>query len=113
MNLCLLISFLLSVLRPPRSTLFPYTTLFRSRGETERPEPGRLELGLFGRREAACRADGADREPLAPAEGGSRAALGRDPALGRLRQGGQGRGDRGGRLDLHAEGGARLPHGRA
>src|SRR2546421_5078600 len=25
--------------RPPRSTLFPYTTLFRSRAETEHQEP--------------------------------------------------------------------------
>src|SRR2546422_9351205 len=25
--------------RPPRSTLFPYTTLFRSRGLTRRPHP--------------------------------------------------------------------------
>src|SRR3712207_8581927 len=30
--------------RPPRSTLFPYTTLFRSGGETpESGEPGRAE----------------------------------------------------------------------
>src|SRR5207248_10051549 len=27
---CILISFFLLILRPPRSTLFPYTTLFRS-----------------------------------------------------------------------------------
>src|SRR2546430_13525860 len=27
--------------RPPRSTLFPYTTLFRSRGESRRGEAGR------------------------------------------------------------------------
>src|SRR2546430_10125029 len=30
--------------RPPRSTLFPYTTLFRSIGE-ERPDPGDHILG--------------------------------------------------------------------
>src|SRR2546430_3701357 len=37
--------------RPPRSTLFPYTTLFRSRSEARRPceLPGRLEKP-FGRR---------------------------------------------------------------
>src|SRR2546429_2996021 len=35
--------------RPPRSTLFPYTTLFRSQGEAGRPDadvlghPGRIE----------------------------------------------------------------------
>src|SRR2546422_730046 len=28
----------LMIRRPPRSTLFPYTTLFRSRGSTERVE---------------------------------------------------------------------------
>src|SRR3989454_11869252 len=29
--------------RPPRSTLFPYTTLFRSRSLVVRPEGGRLQ----------------------------------------------------------------------
>src|SRR3712207_9184411 len=29
--------------RPPRSTLFPYTTLFRSRGRDRRPVPGRAQ----------------------------------------------------------------------
>src|SRR2546426_2462945 len=29
--------------RPPRSTLFPYTTLFRSRGPCRRREPAALE----------------------------------------------------------------------
>src|SRR2546430_12198962 len=44
--------------RPPRSTLFPYTTLFRSHDPQERPErtapvdPGRLlELGRDGEEE--------------------------------------------------------------
>src|SRR2546429_8135428 len=37
--------------RPPRSTLFPYTTLFRSQDETRGGEP----VGELGRRdEAAC-----------------------------------------------------------
>src|SRR5438128_3414915 len=31
--LCLLFFFFLMIRRPPRSTLFPYTTLFRSTGE--------------------------------------------------------------------------------
>src|SRR5262245_65909773 len=31
-SLCLLFFFFLMIRRPPRSTLFPYTTLFRSRG---------------------------------------------------------------------------------
>src|SRR3712207_7046964 len=35
--------------RPPRSTLFPYTTLFRSRGQAEVPLPVvRLLLGVSG-----------------------------------------------------------------
>src|SRR3989454_5268284 len=35
--------------RPPRSTLFPYTTLFRSRaiGEGQRGDPGAVELDEF------------------------------------------------------------------
>src|SRR3712207_8723811 len=44
------------ILRPPRSTLFPYTTLFRSRGEYEITdlnrlylEEGTLNVELFGR----------------------------------------------------------------
>src|SRR5438477_4677885 len=32
--------FFLMIRRPPRSTLFPYTTLFRSRGALERPAQG-------------------------------------------------------------------------
>src|SRR3712207_8610208 len=31
--------FFLMIRRPPRSTLFPYTTLFRSRGGGEHPQP--------------------------------------------------------------------------
>src|SRR3712207_7551702 len=31
--------------RPPRSTLFPYTTLFRSRDRDPRPEDDRADLG--------------------------------------------------------------------
>src|SRR2546427_4848494 len=34
-----LVFFFLMIRRPPRSTLFPYTTLFRSRG-IARPDPG-------------------------------------------------------------------------
>src|SRR4030088_776978 len=54
---CVLFFFFLMIRRPPRSTLFPYTTLFRSepgaglRGEVEDPtwmpgEPG-FDLGMF------------------------------------------------------------------
>src|SRR3712207_8745383 len=32
--------------RPPRSTLFPYTTLFRSRGEARRPVEARVTGGF-------------------------------------------------------------------
>src|SRR6266481_5999934 len=39
-NLCLFIFFFLMIRRPPRSTLFPYTTLFRSEG----PSATRLEI---------------------------------------------------------------------
>src|SRR5689334_24695883 len=42
--------FFLMIRRPPRSTLFPYTTLFRSRGPGRRP-------GLEQHRRAALRQD--------------------------------------------------------
>src|SRR5207253_10037727 len=42
--------FFLLVLRPPRSTLFPYTTLFRSRDGGGRNRPGqRCEFRVIGR----------------------------------------------------------------
>src|SRR2546422_1690905 len=34
--------------RPPRSTLFPYTTLFRSRGSGRLAEPGAAAVGTGG-----------------------------------------------------------------
>src|SRR5256885_12262893 len=34
--------------RPPRSTLFPYTTLFRSRRQTRPPWPGQAHRGDRG-----------------------------------------------------------------
>src|SRR2546430_8660870 len=34
--------------RPPRSTLFPYTTLFRSSGSKALSNPGRLQVIVFG-----------------------------------------------------------------
>src|SRR6266536_3143057 len=54
LSLIFLLIFFLMILRPPRSTLFPYTTLFRSRIELHRPGDGeagvleivRLELRL-------------------------------------------------------------------
>src|SRR3712207_9166007 len=42
--------------RPPRSTLFPYTTLFRSGLLGDRSGCGRLGLGLRGRGVTAARA---------------------------------------------------------
>src|SRR6266487_6391537 len=37
--LLFLLFFFLMIRRPPRSTLFPYTTLFRSRHQDPRPHP--------------------------------------------------------------------------
>src|SRR5438132_8457861 len=39
-------SFILKILRPPRSTLFPYTTLFRSPGNGDRNEAAEEDGGL-------------------------------------------------------------------
>src|SRR5256886_8115224 len=44
------IFFFLMIRRPPRSTLFPYTTLFRSRARAARAEP---HAGVAGRRGVA------------------------------------------------------------
>src|SRR2546422_7263636 len=41
--------------RPPRSTLFPYTTLFRSEVERGDPEPGAEVAELLQRQEPAAR----------------------------------------------------------
>src|SRR2546426_9298835 len=41
--------------RPPRSTLFPYTTLFRSRRAADRPRPTRPVGGAGARRVRPCR----------------------------------------------------------
>src|SRR5947208_4877629 len=46
-----IIFFFLMILRPPRSTLFPYTTLFRSGGEAR---PGRPASGRGPDRQAPC-----------------------------------------------------------
>src|SRR5258708_11343909 len=53
--------------RPPRSTLFPYTTLFRSHGDGDlrRPRRGQVPGGRApGRRGAHRRGRGADRPRL-------------------------------------------------
>src|SRR5690348_17792047 len=58
--------FFLLVRRPPRSTLFPYTTLFRSHQQRCAPAPDEAAQDvaplLVGAEEMAGRADG--REPL-------------------------------------------------
>src|SRR2546422_4822473 len=50
--------------RPPRSTLFPYTTLFRSLVETWRSQPGMLGLryGFLQEPMRGWLADGTDRK---------------------------------------------------
>src|SRR3712207_8352872 len=45
--------FFLMIRRPPRSTLFPYTTLFRSRS-TRRSSHSRRRTGSFRRSSVAC-----------------------------------------------------------
>src|SRR2546430_10209187 len=60
--------FFLMIRRPPRSTLFPYTTLFRSRPTRQRGEkaPGSLQgVGLLerGGRRPELGAEGPERMP--------------------------------------------------
>src|SRR2546426_6732809 len=55
--------------RPPRSTLFPYTTLFRSRGEAPAGDGGHLLRGRLSQR-ALHRSGAAD--PQRPADGPER-----------------------------------------
>src|SRR3982750_4976728 len=51
--ICFLCFFFLMIRRPPRSTLFPYTTLFRSEQPVELRPARRIELlQLFGREHA-------------------------------------------------------------
>src|SRR2546430_12706964 len=52
--------FFLMIRRPPRSTLFPYTTLFRSAvdaGEPDRPQPGQVGVVVADQREPAGHVD--------------------------------------------------------
>src|SRR3712207_8213393 len=54
--------FFLMIRRPPRSTLFPYTTLFRSRATSEcAPDSGRRSHARDRSRRPAVRARGAAR----------------------------------------------------
>src|SRR3712207_7461093 len=61
------IFFFLMIRRPPRSTLFPYTTLFRS--EPERPLPHRRQLRQPDRPDGAVRGDRHGRHVRAAAGG--------------------------------------------
>src|SRR3712207_8387138 len=62
--------FFLMIRRPPRSTLFPYTTLFRSRCGARKRQPAPLEAGED---EA-----GAQDAPEAHDRGGGRSPAGQD-----------------------------------
>src|SRR3712207_7592597 len=66
----LLFFFFLMIRRPPRSTLFPYTTLFRSRAGTDRLDRGPV------RRDAARRPRSRGGEGGAARRGRLRARLG-------------------------------------
>src|SRR2546422_5298000 len=54
--------FFLMIRRPPRSTLFPYTTLFRSRIGARDPVQGALQLLLGERARQATRPPGRSEE---------------------------------------------------
>src|SRR2546427_6872411 len=49
--------FFLMIRRPPRSTLFPYTTLFRSSRSRWRRQPGRAFAGQHPARASGARGD--------------------------------------------------------
>src|SRR5260370_25523338 len=57
--------------RPPRSTLFPYTTLFRSIGSRRRGAARRLRAGRQWRSRLVSARLGSDDDPL-PGQGSSR-----------------------------------------
>src|SRR5260221_2323266 len=54
--------FFLMIRRPPRSTLFPYTTLFRSRDPQPQPDPRRRHHAPLPCRDAAGSASVGDRK---------------------------------------------------
>src|SRR2546425_11106654 len=69
--------FFLMIRRPPRSTLFPYTTLFRSRARVlPTPRAGALlrrRRALASRRDDAGEGPEADREPIGRLAGSAEA----------------------------------------
>src|SRR5215208_5906010 len=102
--------FFLMIRRPPRSTLFPYTTLFRSGGGARRPRPldpparrlrppaGERPLRLGPRHRSRARA-ARSLDPVAAGPGAGRLGLDQRPGLparlaARLRPLGPGRGAR-------------------
>src|SRR3712207_7104887 len=72
--------------RPPRSTLFPYTTLFRSRAEAERlRDVARSVVGADVEIVLAFRRDGVERVPVVGSrEGRRRCRVRRDRKSTRL-----------------------------
>src|SRR5215213_2669210 len=62
---CFCVFFCLMIRRPPRSTLFPYTTLFRSAA----PTPGCCAQRRAPRRRPARCGSGASRAPSSPPRG--------------------------------------------
>src|SRR5690242_21432512 len=69
------------VRRPPRSTLFPYTTLFRSHRAAGRDEPALPDVGRRARSRRAPALDASPRADRHDADGGP----GRPPARRRAR----------------------------
>src|SRR6266705_5077641 len=53
-SLSFFIFFFLMIRRPPRSTLFPYTTLFRSARPSHRPVPAACPINFRG---SSCRSE--------------------------------------------------------
>src|SRR3712207_7889997 len=68
----LIFFFFLMIRRPPRSTLFPYTTLFRSRRHSPSPPPAQLWPSRVSPLPYSCAASGSPRpDRLDPAAGRS------------------------------------------
>src|SRR3712207_8473050 len=70
--------FFLMIRRPPRSTLFPYTTLFRSPPRSRRPARPRARRDRAARSRACPRAAAPRRRPDGPQAGALKNALQRD-----------------------------------
>src|SRR2546425_8675033 len=83
--------FFLMIRRPPRSTLFPYTTLFRSE------DGGRLDRA-HARMIDRARPVEARRARHVAADHGDRAARGREPGIGGAEEGDDGRPERRGEV---------------